>query len=52
MDALQADRFVAGQDSVSVLCLMTFLRHVREGPALYLFQAQQIIIQTFTLYFS
>ena len=36
MDTLQAV-------SVSNLCPMSFLRHVREGPTLYLLQAQRII---------
>ena len=43
MDPLQADRRDVCQDIVLILCRMTFLRHVLEGPTLYLIQAQRII---------
>jgi hypothetical protein len=43
MHTLQADRCGVFQDSVLILSRVTFLRHVREGPTLYLIQAQRII---------
>jgi hypothetical protein len=43
MDTLQADRYDVSQDSFLILCRMSFLRHVLEGPTLYLHQTQRVI---------
>jgi hypothetical protein len=43
LDTLEADRYDVCQGSVLISCRMSFLRHVPEGPTLFLLQAQRII---------